>query len=237
MKNSIYSRRPSVGRKALVGLMAAGVAATVLNTVAGTASIAHDREYGDYVSEERDLTGFTRLQVRGAIELELTAGKDFSVTIRTREGRMEDVTTEVDGDTLVLDMDDGRRRSWWEDTDVEVTITMPTLAELEVLGAVDGEIFAVDSDDIEIDVRGAADVEIEGECGTLTVDVRGAGDIDADDLKCKNVEVDVKGAGSASVYASESIDARVSGVASISVYGDPKDVRKHAGGLSSISIK
>lgn len=237
MKNSIYSRRPSVGRKALVGLMAAGVAATVLNTVAGTASVAHDRDDGDYVSQERDLTGFTRLQVRGAIELELTAGKDFSVTIRTREGRMEDVITEVDGDTLVLDMEDGRRRSWWDDTDVDVTITMPTLAELEVLGAVEGELYDIDSEEIEIDVRGAADVEMEGKCGTLTVDVRGAGDIDADDLKCANVEVDVKGAGSASVYASESIDARVSGVGSISVYGDPKDVRKHSGGLSSISIK
>ena len=238
MKNSIYSRRPSVGRKALVGLMAAGVAATVLNTVAGTASMALDREDGDYVTEDRDLTGFTRLQVRGAIELELTAGKDYSVSIRTREGRMQDVTTEIDGDTLVIDMDDGRRRrSWWDDTNVDVTITMPTLAELEVLGAVDGELFDIDSDDIEIDVRGAADVEIEGKCRNLTVDVKGAGDIDADDLKCENVEVDVKGAGSASVYASESIDARVSGVASISVYGDLKDVRKHAGGLSSISIK
>lgn len=237
MRHSSSFRRPSVGRKALAGLMAAGVGATVLYSVASTASMAYERDGSDRVTEARDISGFTRIQVRGAIELELTAGKDHSISIRTREDRMEDVITELDGDTLVIDMEDGRRNSWWDNADVDVTITMPMLAELEVLGAVDGEIYAVESDELEIDVRGAADVEIEGTCGTLTLDVKGAGDIDADDLKCANVEVDVKGAGSASVFASDSIDARVSGVASISVYGDPKDVRKHAGGLSSISIK
>lgn len=237
MRHSSSFGRPSVGRKALVGLVAAGVAATVLYSVASSATMALDRDGRDRVTEERDIAGFSRIQVRGAIELELTAGKDHSISIRTREDRMEDVITELDGETLVIDMEDNRRNSWWDDADVDVTITMPTLAELEVLGAVDGEIFDIESDELEIDVRGAADVEIEGTCGTLTLDVRGAGDIDADDLKCANVEVDVKGAGSASVYASDSIDARVSGVASISVYGDPKDVRKHAGGLSSISIK
>lgn len=237
MRQSSYSGRPSAGRKALVGLMAAGVAATVLHSVAGSASMAYDRDGGKRITQERDVTGFTRIQVRGAIELELTAGEDYSVSIRTREGYMKDVTTELDGDTLVIDMEDRKRNSWWDNADVDVTITMPKLTELEVLGAVDGELFAIDSDELEIDVRGAADVEIEGKCGTLTLDVKGAGDIDADDLKCANVDVDVKGAGSASVYASDSIDARVSGVASISVYGDPKDVRKHAGGLSSISIK
>ena len=236
MKPTIYSRRPSAGRKALAGLMAAGVAATVLQSVAGGA-VAFDRDRSDRVTEDRDLSGFTRIEVRGAIELELTAGQDHSISIRTREDRMEDVITELDGDTLVIDMEDGRRNSWWDDADVEVTITMPVLAELEVLGAVDGEFYAIDSDELEIDIRGAAEVDIEGTCGTLTLDVKGAGDIDADRLKCKDVEVDVKGAGSASVFASESIDARVSGVASISVYGEPKDVRKHAGGLSSISIK
>ncbi len=237
MRNLSYSTRPSLGRKALVGLMAAGVAATVLHSVAGSAAMERNRDSRDRVTESRDVADFTRVQVRGAIELELTAGEDFAVTVRTRENRIEDVTTVLDGDTLVIDMDTEGRKNFWNNAEVEVTISMPTLVELEVMGAVDGELSNIDSEELEIDVRGAADVEIEGTCGKLLLDVRGAGDIDADDLKCADVEVDVKGAGSASVYASESIDARVAGVASISVYGDPKDVRKHSGGLSSISIK
>lgn len=237
MRNQSNSNRPTVGRTALVGLVAAGIAATVFYSVAGSATMTREDDGRDRVTENRDVTGFTRIQVKGAIDLELTAGKDYSVSIRTREDRIKDVTTELDGDTLVIDMEDDGRRNFWRNSSVDVTISMPTLAELEVLGAVDGELFDIESDELEIDVRGAADVEVEGTCGKLVLDVKGAGDIDADDLKCADVEVDVRGAGSASVFASESIDARVSGVASISVYGDPKDVRKHSGGLSSISIK
>lgn len=237
MRNQLYSTRPSIGRKALVGLLAAGVAATVLYSVAGSARMVHDDDDDRRrVTQQRDVTGFTDIQVKGAIDLELTAGRDFSVTVRTRGNRIDDVTTEVRGKTLIIDMEDGRR-NFWNNSSVEVTITMPELAELEVLGAVDGELHDIKSDALTIDVRGAADVEIRGTCGTLTLDVKGAGDIDAEDLKCSNVDVDVRGAGSASVYASESIDANVSGVASISVYGDPKDVRKQSGGLSSISIR
>ncbi len=236
MKSKIYTDRPSTGRKALTGLMAAGVAATVLQTVAGGA-MAFERDRSDRITEDRDHAGFSRIEVRGAIELELTAGEAHSISICTREDRMDDVITELDGDTLIIDMEDGRRNNWWNDANVEVTITMPTLVEIEVLGAVDGNFYDIDSDELEIDVRGAADMDIEGTCGSLKLDVKGAGDIDADDLKCKDVDVDVKGAGSASVFASDNIDARVSGVASISIYGEPKNVRKHAGGLSSISIK
>ena len=237
MGNHSYYNRPSLGRKTLAGFLAAGIAASVVYSVAGSASMAHDEDRKGRASENRDVSGFTKIQVRGAIDLELTAGKEFSVHIESRANRLADVTTEIDGDTLVIDMDDKGRRNFWNNTNVEVTITMPELKELEVLGAVDGELHDIKSDDLSIDIRGAAEVDIEGTCGTLTLDVRGAGDIDADDLKCENVEVDVKGAGSATVFASQSIDANVAGVASISVYGDPKNVRKHSGGLSSISIK
>ncbi len=237
MGNPSYYSRPSLGRKMLAAFLAAGIAASVVYSVAGSASMAHDPERKGRAGEDRDVSGFTRIQVKGAIDLELTAGKEFSVHIKSRADRLEDVITEVDGDTLIIDMDDKGRRSFWNNTNVEVTITMPELRELEVLGAVDGELHDIKSDELSIDIRGAAEVEVEGTCGTLTLDVKGAGDIDADDLKCENVEVDVKGAGSATVYASQSIDANVAGVASISVYGNPKNVRKHSGGLSSISIK
>lgn len=230
-----FSGRTAFGGKTVSGALAAGLAVGAFLTVASSHTLAHDEH--ERVTEERDVSGFTRIEIKGAIELELTAGEDFSVTITAEDYPIADVTTEVDGDKLIIDMEEQDRFMGWDDADVDVRITMPTLRELEVTGAVDGEFDNIDSEELMIDIRGAADVEFEGTCGTLTLDVRGAGDIDADKLRCKDVEVDVKGAGSASVFASESVDARVAGVASISIYGDPKNVRKHEGGLSSISIK
>ncbi|WP_262693095.1 head GIN domain-containing protein [Kordiimonas aquimaris] len=234
---SIFGRH-STGRNVLAGVLAAGVATSVLYSVAGSATMLHDDE-GERVTQTRDVATFTRIEIRGAIDLELTAGSsDQEVTVRARESRIDRVTTEVSGDTLIIDMkEDGNSKRFWNNTNVDVTINMESLRAIDVRGAVDGEFENIDSDELLIDIRGAADVDISGTCGTLTIDMKGAADIEADDLKCENVEVEVKGAGSASVYASESIDADVAGVASISVYGNPKNVKKHSGGFASISIK
>lgn len=235
MRNSSILGRHSTGRNVLVGLMAAGIATSVLYSVAGSATMTHndDRER---ITQSRDVPVFTRIEIKGAIDLELTAGKSQSISIEAHEDHMHHITTEVSDGVLIIDMEEGGR-GFWNDSNVDVTITMETLNGIDVRGAVDGNFMNINSDEFEIDIRGAADVDIKGTCGTLTLDVKGASDIDADKFKCKNVEVDVKGAGSASVFASESVDADVAGVASISVYGNPKNVRKHSGGFASISIK
>lgn len=226
--------RHSTGRNVMAGVFAATIATSVLYSVAGSAKMLHSD--GDRITQTRDLATFTRIEIRGAIDLELKAGEEQSVSIKADEDRIEFVTTKVSGDTLIIDMEDKGKR-FWNDSDVDVTINMQSLRAIDVHGAVDGDFENINSEELLIDIRGAADVDIEGTCGTLTIDMRGAANIDADDLECKNVGIDVKGAGAASVYASESIDADVAGVASVSVYGNPKNVKKHSGGFASISIK
>jgi len=217
------------------GLAIAGLATGSL--VSGNSFAFHDDDHGEDIKEDRSFDTFTKIRVKGAIELHLVAGKDQKVTIETAENRMKDVETYVRGDTLVIDMSDNNRRNYWHDVEVDVTIDMKTLEGIEVMGAVDADVTGIDSDRLEIEIKGAADLDIEGKCGELDLDVKGAGDISASDLRCESVEVDVKGAGNASVYATSSVEADVAGVASISVYGKPKTVRKHVGGLGSISIR
>ena len=210
-------------RNGVAALAIAGVAGIFL-VQGGSAAFAHDKhdkheKNGKVTSEVRDVAAFSRIQVRGGLELDLTAGKDQHVEISAREGFLKDVKTYVRGDTLVIDMDDddddddnhGHHMSFDGDDSVKVTITLPMLEEFEVMGAVDGNLHNLNS--------------------------KGAGDVDAEELKCADVEVDVRGVGEARVFASESVDANVSGVGSITVYGDPKKVRQSDGFLGSIRIK
>lgn len=229
MKNSNSFRRGAFG------LAVAGLASTAL--LSGTVSAFHDDDHGPDVKQDRDVETFTKIRVKGAIELQLVAGKSQKVTVETAEDRIDDVETYVRGDTLVIDMENHNRDNYWNHVDVEVYISMEKLEGIEVMGAVEAEVEGVDSDRLEIEIKGAADLEIEGKCGELELDVKGAGDISARDLKCETVEVDVAGAGSASVFASEEVDADVAGVASIKVFGKPKRVSKSSGFLSSIDIR
>lgn len=220
----------------MFGLAVAGLTASALVTGASVALHDEYKKAGKDIKEDRSLDTFTKIRIKGAIELYLVAGQDQKVTVETAENRMEDVETYVRGDTLIIDMDMNDHDRYWRNVDVEVSISMQMLEGVEVMGAVDADIKGVDSDKLEIEIKGAAELEIAGKCGELQLDVKGAGDISARDLKCEDVSVDVKGAGNAEVFATNSVDADVAGVASIEVYGKPKSVHKSSGFLSSISI-
>ncbi len=226
MKNSTSFRRGAFG------LAAASLVAASLFSTSGNA-ITRD----DDVTETRDVETFTKIIVKGAVEIDVTAGKRQSVEVNTDEDFIDKVETYVKNGTLYIDMSEKQRRGFWNNVEIDIKINVENLEGIEVRGAIDGEFHDINADNFDIEIKGAADFEIDGKCGSLNLDVKGAGDIDARDFKCENVEVDVRGAGSASVYAKKEINADVSGVGSISVYGSPENVRKRVGGIGSIDIK
>ncbi len=197
----------------------------------------YERSSNNRVTEDRDVETFTKIRIKGGIELDLKAGGDQSLSVTTSDNRIGYVETSVSDGILTIDLEDEGRKRFWNNTDVDVVISVASLEGIEVLGAVDGTLEGVNSDVFEIDIKGAADLNISGSCKQLNLDMKGAGDIDADDFKCENVDVDLKGAGDQRVYASEAVDAFMGGVGNIAVYGDPKDVSKRVGGIGNISIK
>jgi hypothetical protein len=101
---------------------------------------------------------------------------------------------------------------------------------------VDGRVAGISADGFRADLSGVGDLELAGECVALEANVSGVGDLDAADLRCANVTVTVSGVGEAKVYASESVDASVTGMGDISIAGDPKEVRKSGGLFSDIDV-
>lgn len=223
------------------GLLAIGVGTVALATfISGVGNAAsagwfHDDHKSGHATEMRDLGAFTKIRTKGGLELKVAVGQSQSVEVTADDDYISDVETYVSGDTLVIDMSD--KHDFWDDADVAVKITMPSFEGIEVLGAIDGEISGVHGGKVEVEIKGAADLEIEGTCDELQLSIKGAGDVDAKDLVCGVVDVDVKGVGSATVYASEAVDASVGGIGEISVYGSPKQVKQNAGGIGSVRIR
>ena len=227
-------------RRGVFGLALAGIAGVAFMATSSNAmTVALHERNGDEVTVDRSVDAFSKIRVKGGFELVLTAGKDHSVKLEGYERDVQRTETYTRGDTLVLDnTDDHDDDDFNFDGDgVKVIITMPSLEEFEVLGAVDAELKGIESETLVLELKGAGAIEMQGTCGSLDVELKGAGEVDAEDLKCKNVEVDVKGVGEARVYASESVDANVSGIGSITVYGEPKKVRQSDSLLSKIRIK
>jgi hypothetical protein len=197
-----------------------------------------DRDKSKDISQTFDLRDFDRIDIAGVYELEVTVGGDFSVEVSGPEDEMERVEASVEGGELVLDQRERRRgeKRWRDHEGLTARISLPALSAIEASGVVDGDVTGVAAETFKVDISGVGDMDLAGECGDLDAQVSGVGDLNAEDLKCKNVVVDVSGVGSASVFASESVEATVSGMGDINVSGSPKSVEKNGGMFSSISV-
>src|SRR5688572_18564975 len=106
-------------------------------------------------TETRDVSGFTAIDASGGINVDIRIGNEFLVEVDTDED-LDDIETEVRGDTLYLRID---REEWnwngnWGD-DYSAVIVMPALSELEVSGGSDVQVTGVVSgDEFELNASG-----------------------------------------------------------------------------------
>ncbi len=193
---------------------------------------------GGEVSREIGLSGFDRIIAAGVYELNVSVGDEYSIRLSGPESEVNRVNASVKNGALVLDQDKrnrGEKKSKKRDG-VEVEITMPRLVGLDISGVVDGDVSGVDVDRCDVDISGVGEVDVAGECGTLTANMSGVGELDAKDLECSNADVEVSGVGGAVVFAREEVEAKVSGIGDIDIYGAPKNVRKDKGMFAEITV-
>jgi len=209
-------------------IIAAGIALAAVKVAWGDIADMEDRDRSNDVSRTVAASDFDRLNIAGVFELKTTVGEDYSVRLSGREEDLDRTIAEVRDGVLVLDTDhknkDGKRRIIMHS--ISVVITVPALNGVDIAGVVDGDISGVDTEDFTIDVSGVAEVDFSGACGTLTADISGVGELDAEELQCRKVNVDVSGIGETRVYASESANAELNGIGRIHVYGSPAEISK-----------
>lgn len=214
----------------ILGLSALTLSLPALGALQQTATPAAWAE--EWSTETRDVDRFTSVRLSGAFEAEITVGDSQSVEISGEGDLDKKVQTRVKGGELeIIQVGD----SWREDA-IEVTITVASLEEVIVDGAADLEIDGVSSESFELRLPGAADVEVSGTCGTFIVAIAGAASVDAEDLECDNVDISIAGTGEVIAYARQSAQARISGLGSIEIYGEPATVERKIAGLGNIEI-
>lgn len=230
--------------KFLIGLVIGAIIAAAIGAGAIAVALGElddvniaDRDKSNDVSQTYELRDFDRIEVAGVYDLDVNVGPEFSVVISGPETEMSRVEASVKNGVLVLDQtkhERGLKKLRREG--VSAAISLPALAALEVSGVVDGEVEGVSADNFSVDLSGVGDLEISGACASLEARVSGVGDLDAENLECKNVKVVVSGVGDATVFASESVEASISGMGKIDVYGSPAIVDKSDGAFSRINV-
>lgn len=182
-------------------------------------------------TEKRDVGAFNSVDVSGAYEVEIACQKQPGLEVEGDDNVLPLVQTYVKNGTLYI----SNERSFNVKRPVKVRIATANLEGLSTSGASQVTLIGVKNDQLVIETSGASKINATGETKTLDIESSGASKVDVRELHAARVKVSLSGAGYANVYASEEVNADVSGAASVTYYGEPKIVNKSVSGAGSIN--
>ncbi|MBU8870028.1 MAG: DUF2807 domain-containing protein [Gemmatimonadales bacterium] len=188
---------------------------------------------GEMETRKMDVAEFDRVDLRGAFDVEISFGKKQELKITIDDNLWDILVVEVHRGTLDLDWDESVR----PDSDCLIEIVTPSLEAIDLHGAGDIDISDFRGSSFSFNLSGAGNLTMDGEVDDLDVRLSGAGDVNTRELRAKDVEISISGAGNAKVYASDSINGRVSGVGNLTYYGDPENKKTRVSGLGRIKQK
>jgi hypothetical protein len=208
-------------------------------------------------TQTRELSDFDSIAIRYPAEVIVRQGKTASVKIEADDNLLPQLTTEVEGDTLILENGESNYSERVRPTSaVKVTITVTELKEISLASAGSLEVIGVKGGDFELKLSGAGDVRltevefdsfvvtlsgmgeivVDGKAERLKLTISGLGDFKGADLQTMTADVLISGAGDATVRVEEELTARVSGAGSVGYYGSP-EVTKTISGAGNVDKK
>jgi hypothetical protein len=192
------------------------------------------RGSGTAMTESRDVEAFETIEIGGAFELLVHVDPTAAqrVEISGDDNIVPVVTTTVSGGELDIQIGHGMVRPKLE---LRVEVWVPSLTALEASGASDITVEGLHGESFELDLSGASETSLRGAVDRFEVDISGASDLDARELHAKVVELELSGAGDAEVWASDRLDADISGAGNVRYFGETKEVHEDVAGAGSIT--
>lgn len=192
---------------------------------------------GNVVTETREVSGFDEVDLAGQGRVEVIFGDSEGLVIEAEDNLMPLLTSDVDGDTLVL----GTTENIAPTEDVVYALTVVSLEAVEVSGSGEivapdvntdsmaatisgsGDIFMTDMgvDELDTSISGSGSIEVTGVARELDVAISGSGDVNAEALSADEATVSISGSGNAVVNVADQLTADISGSGSIEYLGNP----------------
>ena len=223
---------------------------------ASFASFAQAPDAGPNPTEERAVTGFRAIELRGPLQVVLRQGTRERFGLTGDAAVLRSIETRVVDRAGVPTLEIGVARggwAWrgfpWGRTPVTATIDLITLGALRVAG--DGDVTGgalktpalaivvsgsggvrlrgLDAESVTATVSGSGDVALAGRAGQLHISIAGSGDVDTLRLEADSVDVSVAGSGDARVTARQTLAVSVAGSGDVTYAGEASLTTRIAG--------
>lgn len=173
---------------------------------------------GNEVKQARQAVQFRRIDIRGSTDVVARIGPGTAITVSGDDNIVPHVRTEVHGDTLIIDMDDG---SYSTDAPLVVTVSTPALEGISISGSATAQASGVTAERFDASISGSGTMEVSGTAGRLEASVSGSGDMRLFGLAARRAVVDVSGSGDIQLSAADALEVEVSGSGDVRYRGNP----------------
>jgi hypothetical protein len=192
---------------------------------------------GPTTSEEREIDAVTTVVLATSGDLSISEGEP-GLVIHAPQGALARLTSDVDGETLVLGTSPGSEIVLGQ---VRYDLTLPDLDAIELNGSgdIDATVSAagtirvdldgsgdiewtdLEADRVEIRVAGSGDIELAGTATELAIELDGSGSVDAADLQAQTAVVSIGGSGNIDVSVRDDLSVNIAGSGRVTYSGDP----------------
>ena len=192
--------------------------------------------------ERRALKNFERIMLLGSLDVHYMQADSFSVVVKGPVKAIKNVETEVEHNTLKVNMKNGTSFIHWgsEDMDdVTVYVTSPDFLGINLQGSGDFSCERkLDTDNLDISLRGSGDITFEDViCDRVKVSLVGSGDVDVNNVETRQAELDLVGSGDIKMFFTNSgkVESRLVGSGDITLKGSVKEMKNNVRGSGDIN--
>ena len=202
----------------------------------------------------KEVSAFDKVDVSGAIDVIVNIGNKSEVVIEADSAIMPYVVTEVKDRELRIYNKDIIGFYNFKNNKILVTITTPSILELESSGACDVTINDLKTDMFKVSLSGACDLIGSFECNVLdfessgssdsklkgkvkncNIELSGACDIKALDLEVDSLKIEGSGSSNVEITVQNSLDVELSGASELRYKGEPKYIKTDMSGVSQLT--
>ena len=171
---------------------------------------------GNLDTQDFNFSGFIRVEVSHAFEVEITQSSSYSVSITANDNLFEYIQVSKEGETLKIRL---KPTITFGSVTLRAKITMPELYELDLSGATRGTAQGFSS------------------AHDFILDLSGASSLDMRDMSAGDVKFDISGASrvTGDITAGDA-EFEVSGASTVQLQGSANDIAIDASGASRVEL-
>jgi carbon monoxide dehydrogenase subunit G len=189
---------------------------------------------GSVSTEQRNVSGFSSVNVSGSSNVFITEGSAFDVKVKAYSNLIPYLETKFQNGTLLIAY---KSNSNVRNDNSEVYITMPALTGLTTSGSGNiscaGDFSGIDN--LNASVSGSGNISIEnGDANNFKITISGSGDVKSFGLSAKQADVNISGSGNVELTVLENLKASINGSGNIYYKGNTPIVNSHISGSGQV---